>query len=260
MKRCLPTVIGIVLSSLLLSACDSGAIARSSASTPPAGFAETIVSLTFDDGDADNFQVAAVLRQYDLQATFYVPSGLVGSSAYMTWDQLLTLQEDGNEIGGHTLDHVNLGELEPSDLRHQVCDDRQALMQHGFQPISFAYPYGGYDEAAKQIVQECGYSNARSIGAGPEASPPLDAYALRAYPYIVSDTNFAKLRRYVVGTRQEGGGWVILIFHHVCDACDYFAVKPEVLSQFIGWLAEQQSLGALRVMTVGQVVQEGASP
>jgi peptidoglycan/xylan/chitin deacetylase (PgdA/CDA1 family) len=221
---------------------------------------ETIVSLTFDDGNSDNFSVAPVLKEYGAHATFYIPSNQVGRSSYMTWDQLHMLQNDGHEIGGHTLDHVNVGELEPAALRHEICDDRKNFLDHGFSPISFAYPFGGLNQAAKQMVRQCGYSDARTIAAGPEHMPLSDAYALRAFPYVVVDTDFTKLLRYVVGTRQEGGGWVILIFHHVCDACDYFAVKPDVLSRFIRWLAEQQTRGLLRVQTVGEVVRENVLP
>jgi peptidoglycan/xylan/chitin deacetylase (PgdA/CDA1 family) len=249
-----------VLSSLLVSGCQAPARATAARATPVAALQATIVSLTFDDADADNFQAATDLRQNGLPATFYVPSGLVGSAAHMTWEQLLTLQADGHEIGGHTLHHVNIGDMDATSRRQEVCADRQNLLDHGFKPVSFAYPFGGYDQAAKQIVRECGYADARTIGAGPEHTPIPDLYALRAFPYIVSDTEFGKLQRYVAATRKEGGGWVILTFHHVCDGCDYFAVRPDVLAKFVHWLAEQQSLGRLQVKTVGAVVLGNASP
>jgi peptidoglycan/xylan/chitin deacetylase (PgdA/CDA1 family) len=240
------------LPALLLAACGPAP-----AEPTPAAPQETIVSLTFDDGDADNFASAAVLKQSGLNATWYVPSGLVGTPGYMTWDQLEMLSADGHEIGGHSLDHINIDGLDPQELRRQVCDDRQALQAHGFETLSFAYPYGGYDDAARAMVQECGYVSARTIGAGPEVVPPADPFTLRAYTYIVSDTSFSKLQRYVAGTRQEGGGWLILIFHHVCDGCDYFAVHPDVLHRFIAWLAEEQTQGRVQVSTVGGIVAGG---
>jgi peptidoglycan/xylan/chitin deacetylase (PgdA/CDA1 family) len=219
-----------------------------------------VVSLTFDDGDADNFAVAPTLEQFGLKATWYIPSGLVGRPGYMTWDELHQLAKNGNEIGGHSLDHINVGELHGQELRHQVCDDRSNLINHGFQPSAFAYPFGGFSEEAKATVQDCGYQDARIIAAGPEGLPPVDAYALRAFPYVVADTNFPKLQRYVSGTRQESGGWVILIFHHVCDGCDYYAVKPDVLTRFLRWLAEEQSLNRLEVRAVRDVMQARWEP
>jgi len=239
---------------LALTACTSAA---TSPTPGPAAPRETVVSLTFDDGDADTFQSAAVLEQYGLHATWYIPSGLVGKPGYMTWDQLGSLHAAGHEIGGHSLEHTRLDGLSAPDLQHQVCDDRSALEHHGFQAMSFAYPFGAYDPAATQMVQRCGYSSARTIGAGPDSIPPLDPFQLGAYPYIVSDTSFSKLQRYVSGVRKDGGGWLILIFHHVCDSCDYFAVHPDVLHRFIPWLAEEQAQGRVKVRTVGEIIRNG---
>lgn len=218
---------------------------------------ETTISLTFDDGDADNFGSVAVLRQYGLHATWYIPSGLVGTPGYMSWDQLETLRADGNEIGGHSVHHVGLDTLDSEGLRREVCGSREELAAHGFAAASFAYPFGGYNAEVKQTVRECGFASARTIGAGPEDIPPPDPFALRAYPYIVSDTSFSKLRRYVSDMRNQGGGWMILIFHHVCDGCDNFSVRPDVLSTFIEWLSSEQAQGRLNVGTVGEIVQEG---
>jgi peptidoglycan/xylan/chitin deacetylase (PgdA/CDA1 family) len=244
----------IAASALAFVGCASIPSAPATASPTPR---DMVVSLTFDDGNADNFASAAVLDQYDLHATWYIPSGLVGTSGYMSWDQLHSLQVAGHEIGGHSLGHTRLDGLPPDALRRQVCDDRLALQGRGFGAASFAYPFGAYDQAAKQMVQDCGYLSARTIGAGPDSIPPIDPFELRAYPYIVSDTSFSKLQRYVSGVRQEGGGWLILIFHHVCDDCDYFAVRPEVLQRFIAWLAEEQAQGRVKVRTVGEVILGG---
>ncbi len=243
----------------ILSACAALHRVEPTPTQPTRAPQDTLVSLTFDDGNADNFASAAVLKQYGLHATFYIPSGLVGTQGFMTWDQLHSLQNDGNEIGGHTFDHVKLGGLDPATLRHEICDDRQNLVAHGFDPASFAYPFGNYDQQVLQIVKECGYSDARTIRGGPEQTSPPDPYALLSFPYIVSDTRLDKLERYVNGTRKEGGGWIIFIFHHVCNSCDYYSVSSDVMDQYIPWLAEQQSAGHIKVETVGEVILRAAS-
>lgn len=260
MKRSVCTVLCSILPALLLGGCNPALTATPTNEAANTGGSETVVSLTFDDGDADNFAIGAVLEEHGLHATWYIPGGLVGDGQHMTWEQLDELRRKGNEIGGHGLDHVNIGKLDANELRHQVCDDRQTLSDHGFTPVSFAYPFGGYSEEAKAMVRDCGYANARTIRSGPEVIPAADPYALRAFPYIVSDTDFPKLQRYVTGTRQESGGWVILIFHHVCDSCDYYAVEPEILTRFIRWLAEQQALHRLSVKTVGEVMTQAGMP
>jgi peptidoglycan/xylan/chitin deacetylase (PgdA/CDA1 family) len=215
----------------------------------------TVVSLTFDDGDADNYSVRSALTENNLRATFYIVSGFTNSNGYMTDDQLRDLYNDGNEIGGHTLSHVNLEDVRDADLNREVCQDRLNLVAYGFEVTSFAYPFGHYDDEARQAVIDCGYSNARGVSDGPEMILPVDSYGLRAMPYIVSDTRFQKMVRYVTEVEDNGGGWAIFVFHHVCDGCDQYAIKPEVFSEFAQWLGEQQSNG-LVVKTVGDAISE----
>jgi peptidoglycan/xylan/chitin deacetylase (PgdA/CDA1 family) len=54
-------------------------------------FKNTAVSLTFDDGDADNYAVLSTLAENNLNATFYIVSGFTNSNGYMTDNQLRDL-------------------------------------------------------------------------------------------------------------------------------------------------------------------------
>jgi peptidoglycan/xylan/chitin deacetylase (PgdA/CDA1 family) len=197
--------------------------------------------------------VRSDLAENDLHATFYIVSGFTNSNGYMTDDQLRDLYNDGNEIGGHTLDHINLTSVRGADLKREVCQDRSNLLAYGFEVTSFAYPFGHHDEEAKQVVKDCGYGNARGVSGGPEMIQPADIYGLRAMPYIVSDTRLPKMVRYVTEVEKDGGGWVIFVFHHVCDDCDQYAIKPEIFSEFAQWLGEGRSNG-LVIKTVGEVM------
>ncbi len=225
------------------------------APAPTPALKPILVSLTFDDGDADNFAILPLLQQYGLHATFYIPSGLVGQAGHMTWHQLQSLQAAGNEIGGHSLDHVKLQGLDAAQLKHEICDDRQNLVEHGFTPVSFAYPFGNYDPDVQAMLLQCGYAGARTISDGPQKFPLAKPYAVVAMPYVVSDTDLSKLQRYINGGRKEGADWVVLIFHHVCNSCDYFAVRPSVFDKLVPWLARQQGQGSLRVATFGEVLK-----
>ena len=248
---------------LLLTACTTkSAPSPATAESPAKGhlvFKHTTVSLTFDDGSADNYSVREALAQNQLHATFYIVSGFTGTNGFMTEEQLHNLYADGNEIGGHTLDHTKLWNLSSADLKRQVCQDRLNLLALGFHVTSFAYPFGYYDEAAKQAVKECGYNNARIVADGPESIPPADPFALKAMPYIVPDTHLPKMIRYVTSVENNGGGWAIFIFHHVCDNCDKFAVAPQTFSDFADWLGTQQANG-LVVKTVDEVVGGATQP
>lgn len=60
-----------------------------------------LVSLTFDDGFADQQAAVELLAKHELAGTFYVNDGAVGTPAYMTWPQIRALAAAGHEIGGH---------------------------------------------------------------------------------------------------------------------------------------------------------------
>ena len=76
---------------------------------------QTVVSLTFDDGRASQETALIPLQSHNMHATFYLNSNSIGGSAFLTWAQVNALAAAGNEIGGHTLDHVNLPVLFQTD-------------------------------------------------------------------------------------------------------------------------------------------------
>jgi peptidoglycan/xylan/chitin deacetylase (PgdA/CDA1 family) len=71
---------------------------------------------------------------------------------------------DGNEIGGHTIDHVKLTTVSASEARRQIGDDRQALIDHGFTVTDFAYPHGTTTRASSPSSTPAG--TARPVAPG----------------------------------------------------------------------------------------------
>ena len=94
--------------------------------------APTVVSLQFDDGVGDQWAARDALGSHGMHATFFVNSGRPGKNGFLTYAQLHQLEADGNEIGGHTIDHVDLPTLGPDDQKREICDDRADLLAHGF--------------------------------------------------------------------------------------------------------------------------------
>ncbi len=223
----------------------------------------TVVTLTFDDGDADQMAAARILHRYRLPATFYIITGAVGAPGYVTRSDLHRLAADGNEIGGHTVSHLRLTALTTSEARRQVCDSRSILARWGYQAISFAYPGGADSPRTEAIVRGCGYTSARGVVglrapgcpgcALTESIPPRDPMALRTAGEVDSSWTLRDLERTVTAA-QRRGGWLPLVFHHVCDGrrCGGLAVRATMLDAFARWLAQRQGPGTA-VRTVGQV-------
>src|SRR6266508_1942715 len=140
-----------ILVFLFLLACSTPT--AESTTTQTASFKNIVVSLTFDDGDKDNFSVREDLARNKLHATFYIVSGFIGTDGYMSESDLRALHADGNEIGGHTLSHAPLIDIHGDELQLQVCQDRSNLQGLGFEVASFAYPGGAINDEAKQTVK-----------------------------------------------------------------------------------------------------------
>ena len=156
---------------------------------------QVIVSLTFDDGLLTQYTLAdkLALKPHHMVGTFYNVSGLNDvDEQHMSWDQLTDLNNDGNEIGGHTVDHVSLKgmtDLDPGDLRGlpgPAEPDRPTASTPRASPTRPAPT----TRRPRASCSSCGYTSGRAAGgldvagegAGPvytETIPPHDAYALR---------------------------------------------------------------------------------
>lgn len=231
---------------------------------------QTVVSLTFDDGNANQATAVQTLDRLGMKGTFYIPSGFVGGQGYLTLPQLQAMAANGHEIGGHTVSHPDLTAVSDDEAARQICDDRVQLMEWGFDVRSFAYPFASYDASTEQQAQACGYNSARPLGdlrspsgcggcPSAETIPPADPYATRALAQVETSWTLAQLKAAV--TRAERtGGWVQFTFHNVCaSGCD-IAVKPKVFADFTTWLAARAGTMNTVVKTVGEVVGGTTAP
>lgn len=216
----------------------------------------TIVSLEFDDGTSDQRQVVPMLDAHGMHATFFVNSGRVGKTSHMSWGQLQTLQADGHEITGHSIDHLHLTQVSTDTARTQICDDRTRLLAHGLVANDFAFPFGDHNTAVESIVAGCGYASGRIVSGIDsivachgcpltESIPPKDRFATRTPDSIRETTTLDQIK-----TLVGRGGWIQLVMHHVCDACDTYSVSRATLGALVDWLATQPSVSVRTVADV----------
>ena len=231
----------------------------------------TVVTLTFDDGTADQMTAARVLHTYGVRGTFFVITGAIGSPHYLTRADLRWLAGAGDEIGGHTVSHLDLLNTSVPETRRQLCAGRAILSHWGFPVTSFAYPDGAYNRATEALVRGCGYTSARIAGglrgsdcpgcAATESIPPADPYAIRTAGQVDTSWTLADLEQVVIRAEQAGGGWVPLIFHHICRAngCGQLSIRASTFSAFIQWLAQRSPRGTV-VRTVHDVLAGPVRP
>ncbi|MGA1838873.1 polysaccharide deacetylase family protein [Herbiconiux sp. 11R-BC] len=244
------------------------ASAAASAATPGAAPAavlkQTVISLTFDDGNANQMTAASILNANGMKGTFYIVSGFVGAASYFTRANLDSLKAAGHEIGGHTVNHPDLAVLPADEVKRQICNDRSTLMSWGFTVKSFAYPFASSTPANEAAAKACGYNSARMLGdlqsrfgcAGcgyTEKIPPANPYYLKALDQVDNTWTLADLKASVTNA-EKTGGWVPFTFHNICDTgCD-LNVTPAVFTQFVQWLKPRALTNNTVVKTVDQVI------
>lgn len=130
--------------------------------------------LTIDDGHRSALQIAApLLASAGVPSVLFVPSGLMGGTAswsadypnepLLTLDELQEAERLGMEIGVHGFDHTRMRALDTDALVRHTAEARDVLIDAGHGARSFAYPYGTWDAASRQAIDDAGYSVAFAV-------------------------------------------------------------------------------------------------
>jgi peptidoglycan/xylan/chitin deacetylase (PgdA/CDA1 family) len=123
-----------------------------------------IVTLSFDDGDPRDLEIARLLKKYDLPATFYVPITNVEGRRTLTSDQIVQLSEMGFEIGAHGYHHYYLDRIPASEVYGEIKSGKERLEQIlGRAVTCFCYPGGKIPSVAVAAVRQLGFKYARTV-------------------------------------------------------------------------------------------------
>ena len=136
----------------------------------------SLLSLTFDDGTISHLtKVAPILKKYGIRASFYVIGASVGNTndAYLTWAQIRELRDQGHEIGGHTVNHVDLWKLyrdgqtdedhttgsfakATATITAEIVGMKKLAADNGIEIKTFAYPYNYDNDYIKKVTRDNG--------------------------------------------------------------------------------------------------------
>jgi peptidoglycan/xylan/chitin deacetylase (PgdA/CDA1 family) len=134
-------------------------------------FPEKPIILTFDDAYINNLDNALpILKKYNFKAVLYALGDLqvqnnhwdvkYGEPAHqlMSPEQLKIMAASGIEIGAHSMTHANLVKLDHDACQREIVESKKNLEKLlGESVISFAYPYGNYNDSVKTLTQQAGF-------------------------------------------------------------------------------------------------------
>ncbi len=109
------------------------------------------ISLTFDDGDPTQLQVAIPeMNKRNIRGTFYLISNRL--TEINRWKEAV---QAGQEIGNHSLDHKHAIDLSAQEAAEQVTKSKRILENMFQAPIpTFAYPFTEITPALRKNAEE----------------------------------------------------------------------------------------------------------
>ena len=161
------------------------------------------VSITFDDGNLDNFSYAfPVLKNMGFPATVFMITSNINRDGGLSEEDLRIMDEAGVTIGSHTVHHAFLPEKTPEDARSELADSKQALEKVLGHPVTlFSYPAGGVTPQIRSWVEQAGYTGAVTTNYGKTKQDP---YALHRIKISESSGNLFNFWAKVSGYYQCG--------------------------------------------------------
>lgn len=181
------------------------------------------IVLTFDDWSPGHSPIVVPeLKSRGLHATFFV----MNQTASYSWSQINLAFANGNEIANHTKTHPHLTTKTASDLNDEIRGMKVLIDQHYTQKgITFAYPFGEYNQVVLDSVKAAGHIAAR--GVQPASSFP--------YNFAASANDYFKIATYSMGPSvtatmfntqiqnvTNGGGLLTFLYHSVDNATNSY--------------------------------------
>ena len=230
-----PTVGIVLLASVALPFIACG---QAPASADPSGILrkpipDKLVVLTFDDACASGYTVAApILKPLGFGGSFYVcnfDSFKTRKDWYLTWRQMRALNDQGFEVGNHTVGHG--GSLEAF-----VAMDNELFANHGPKMTTVCWPLYNVNWSICQDLAKNGYIFGRGgheCPYRPTLDNPFDVPSYTMNEGVTMEA-FIKIVR-----RAVNGKIVVLTYHGVPDMeHGSVSVKPETFKTMMQYLKD----------------------
>ena len=192
----------------------------------------TVVTIQFDDGNANQYLARGTTSFSGMHATFYVNSGVIEDENHLTWSQL-GVYYAGRRQRDPTTAHLrrapNMREAEDRGPPGRRCagverEPVQPRVPAGFVRVSVLVGrrrVGGDGSGVwvgRWARRGSGVDGHHVLA---EAIPPLDASRTRTPPNPKQSRALPPtIEGYVTAAAMNGGGWVRLVLHNICSGCD----------------------------------------
>jgi hypothetical protein len=178
------------------------------------------ISLTFDDGYLMHYDIAKKLYHMDVQATFFIVTGLktyAGKDLLTSRPKLIeAILDMGHEVGSHTETHRDLTSLKPWEIEEEFINSLNYIRKFTDEPVGLVYPYGSFNQVVVVIARKY-FAYARTMGSYNRWNDIGDRFCIggmgaRHFPKIILKRFFT--RRFKLA---------VLVFHEDIKLATTFA-------------------------------------
>lgn len=194
-------------------------------------------------------RVLALLKQYSLPATFFIP----GHTADSFPKETARIIAAGHEIGHHSYAHIDPCAQTPDEERADFERALAALQQHGVQPLGYRGP-GGHSVQTLELLEEFGFIYDSSYKGGDFVPyrPRIGDQISQQQPLVRG----REARLWELPTQNEFDDWIH--FHFNFDPYRNGASPPskvyEIWTTHLRWMDKHLDGGVLTVLMHPQII------
>ena len=199
-------------------------------------FKEAAITYTFDDGCANQYSVAIpMLNEFNYNATFFP---VINWSP--NWTSLQDAENQGHEIGSHTVSHTDLNTLSISQQDNELKNSQSTINSNisGQKCLTIAYPSC---IPSDQATCEKYYIAARHCQGYVENSTPANFYSISS---IVCGNQGAVKTVQNFKERDEAAatsnGWCVYLIHGIDGDGGFSALSSDTLRKSFEYLDENR--------------------
>lgn len=123
------------------------------------------IVITMDDGYDDIYNFAfPIIKKYGVKVNLMIPTGLLGVSGYMNWNQIKEMVGSGLAFAyDHTWSHTALAGKSTEKITYEIMTAKKQLEENLGRPVNiFTYPYGSENNQVVSILKSNGFVAAAS--------------------------------------------------------------------------------------------------
>jgi peptidoglycan/xylan/chitin deacetylase (PgdA/CDA1 family) len=221
-----------------------------------------VVTIVFDDGKSSQFSNAfPLMQEHGFVGTYYIITDNVGTAEYMNISNLQALQNAGNEIASHSVDHPVFTDLTDEEISNDCNQSQQFLQDNGFPATNFAYPYGYSNSHTDSIILQYYRSARHSYGDGyimPIPPTTLQMSIPMGFAGETGDSNALGQDETVVQWAHDTNSWVIIFFHDILTTTltSPWQIEQSNFAAFLNYVANS----GVQVLTVNQALSLWSPP